>query len=112
MYYPHKNKKTGTAGKKTFGVKPAPETAAQLYKFIPQSIDLNYEAEASFMNILFVMSKIGWFDESAWAGATEVLSVLSTAHPDLDATIHNVPKLSKVDFFELKTPRYGYADQK
>ena len=72
---------------------------------------MSYKAGVSSPNILFVMLKHGWFDETAWEGANYVLSVLSEANADVAATIWDIPVLIKVDFSSLGMPRQNYDEQ-
>ena len=111
---PSNDTSTSASGKPSSIVtSPTYPTPSQLYKDIPQRVNLSYKSEANLASVVFVMLKQGWFDEEAWdkGEANNILSTLSAMHPDYEALIVNVPILMTVDFSSLLEPRHDYATQ-
>jgi len=88
-----------------------PPSAAELYRVIPQRISHTYKAEANFHSVIFVMLRRGWLDDTRWVGASAAKLVLRHLHPDVEALVDNVPRLLRVPFMSLRSPRLGFDQQ-
>ena len=95
-----------------------PPSPVELYRTMPQTLELAYKAEATFANVLFFLIRDDWLLPAILGIDGEmidreglILDLLSNMQPDYEAIITMVPKLRGVDFSALSQPRYGYADQ-
>ena len=69
----------------TCNYRTPPPPPYKLYKRVPQSVTKCFKVVASFDNVLLVLVKKHWLDETS-------LDTLASMNPEWEATIVNVPK--------------------